>query len=138
MVLTVVQPGPPPQALQKISRREAGRSPHPLIAKVPSWFDEALGASRGTTGEAHALVEALAGEALSYADSVAKREGVSNYMGSVDRSDPAKIILEYSDRENADVIVLGRRGLGRLAELMLGSVSHKVTLRTERSCLTVK
>ena len=138
IVLSVVQPGPLPRALHEASRNQGSRSPHPLIAKVPSWFDEALEVSRRGTGDVHALVEALAGEALGHADAVAKKEGLSDYATFLEHGDPTAIILEYADRENADLIVLGRRGLGSFAELMLGSVSHKVTQLTQRSCLTVK
>jgi nucleotide-binding universal stress UspA family protein len=52
--------------------------------------------------------------------------------------DPAKQILSVANEENADIIVMGRRGLGDLAGLLLGSVSHKVSQLAECACLTVK
>jgi nucleotide-binding universal stress UspA family protein len=42
------------------------------------------------------------------------------------RGDPVEAILEIADSEGADMIVMGRRGLGRLAGLLLGSVSERV------------
>jgi nucleotide-binding universal stress UspA family protein len=35
-------------------------------------------------------------------------------------------ILETAERESADLIVLGSRGMSRVEELMIGSVSHKI------------
>jgi nucleotide-binding universal stress UspA family protein len=52
--------------------------------------------------------------------------------------DPAKEILSVANEENADIIVMGRRGLGDLAGLLFGSVSHKVSHLAECPCLTVK
>lgn len=40
--------------------------------------------------------------------------------------DPAQTIIEYAAREGFEVIVMGRRGVGVLKELFLGSVSSKV------------
>jgi hypothetical protein len=40
--------------------------------------------------------------------------------------DPAEVIIETAQRLRADTIVMGRRGRGRLAGPVLGSVSQKV------------
>ena len=52
--------------------------------------------------------------------------------------DPATAILRAADDAAADLIVLGRRGLGDLAGLLLGSVSNKVAHLCNCACLTVK
>jgi nucleotide-binding universal stress UspA family protein len=39
---------------------------------------------------------------------------------------PASTILEFSQREKYEVIIIGRRGMGHFRELVLGSVSSKV------------
>ena len=41
-------------------------------------------------------------------------------------ADPAEAIIEAARVGQADTIVIGRRGRGRLAGLLLGSVSQKV------------
>ncbi|MDG6904195.1 MAG: universal stress protein [Nitrososphaerota archaeon] len=41
--------------------------------------------------------------------------------------DPADMILSILKQESCDSIVLGKRGLGRLDRLLMGSVSDKVT-----------
>ena len=39
---------------------------------------------------------------------------------------PAELILSVAHEEQADLIIVGARGLGRVQELVLGSVSHRV------------
>ena len=56
----------------------------------------------------------------------------------VEEGDPVERILEAQKREQADLIVLGSRGLGNMKGLLLGSVSHKVAHLAECACLTVK
>jgi nucleotide-binding universal stress UspA family protein len=48
---------------------------------------------------------------------------------------PAEAILAAADKEKADLIVLGSRGLGPVKELLLGSVSHRVV--THAPCPTL-
>ena len=52
--------------------------------------------------------------------------------------DPARQILSCAEREKADLIVLGSRGLSDVGGIFLGSVSTKVTHAAECTCLTVK
>jgi nucleotide-binding universal stress UspA family protein len=51
---------------------------------------------------------------------------------------PAQVILDGAQTVSADLIVVGARGRGRLAETVLGSVSHRVLSHTSRSTLIVK
>ncbi|MBM7662911.1 nucleotide-binding universal stress UspA family protein [Bacillus mesophilus] len=39
---------------------------------------------------------------------------------------PALKIVRYAEEQNVDLIVMGSRGLGRIKEFFLGSVSHNV------------
>lgn len=50
---------------------------------------------------------------------------------------PASVIAQVADRVNADVIVVGRRGRGGVAELVLGSVSHELVLHSKRPILVI-
>lgn len=52
--------------------------------------------------------------------------------------DPAKEITRLAQIENADLIVLGNRGLNGLKKIMLGSVSQKVAQSSECPVLIVK
>lgn len=50
---------------------------------------------------------------------------------------PPSVILQVADREKADLIAIGRRGRGGVAELLLGSVSHEIVLHSKRPVLLV-
>jgi nucleotide-binding universal stress UspA family protein len=68
----------------------------------------------------------------------AREQAVASVRAVVREGDPATAILNVANEEQADLIVMGRRGLGDLAGLLLGSVSHKVAHLAECACLTVK
>jgi nucleotide-binding universal stress UspA family protein len=68
----------------------------------------------------------------------AQKKGIQTVCTVTRAGDPAKEILSVANEENADIIVMGRRGLGDLGGLLLGSVSHKVSNLAECACLTVK
>jgi nucleotide-binding universal stress UspA family protein len=78
------------------------------------------------------------GESLmSDARASAKKKSVQTVRTITRAGDPAKEILSVAGEEQADII-MGRRGLGDLAGLVLGSVSRKVAQRAKCACLTVK
>ena len=56
---------------------------------------------------------------------------------SVRVGEPAKEILAQADDCNADIIVMGMRGLGRPQKLLLGSTSHDVLERAAVPVLVV-
>jgi nucleotide-binding universal stress UspA family protein len=68
----------------------------------------------------------------------ARQQAVPSVRTVLREGDPATAILNVAKEERADIIVMGRRGLGDLAGLLLGSVSHKVAHLAECACLTVR
>lgn len=68
----------------------------------------------------------------------ARVRNIDKVTTRLEEGDPAKRIIEAAKAENADLIILGSRGLGTLQGLMLGSVSHKVTQLAPCTCITVK
>lgn len=71
-------------------------------------------------------LDAVSGRILVHAEERLRRAGVSDIQCHTGWGDPAESIVETAERLHADTIVMGRRGLGRLAGLLLGSVSQKV------------
>jgi nucleotide-binding universal stress UspA family protein len=65
-----------------------------------------------------------------------KTAGV-RYRAIIEDGRPASVILNVAEREKAELIVVGRRGHGEVAELLLGSVSHEVVLHSKRPVLLV-
>jgi nucleotide-binding universal stress UspA family protein len=75
--------------------------------------------------ELHEVVEKAAWSVVD--DSVNELTGADILArGVVREGQPARVILEIADLENASIIVLGTRGPSSTAELLLGSVSTEV------------
>lgn len=55
----------------------------------------------------------------------------------ISNDNPAPFILATAEKTGADLIVLGRRGLGAFGAMALGSVSLAVTHGAKTACLTV-
>jgi nucleotide-binding universal stress UspA family protein len=56
---------------------------------------------------------------------IAEKSGVK-IETVIGEGDAASTIVGYAEKENFDTIIIGRRGLGRFKEMMLGSISNKV------------
>jgi nucleotide-binding universal stress UspA family protein len=65
------------------------------------------------------------------------RESGVPYRAELLEGDPAQTLLEVADREAADMIVVGSRGRGGIAKLMLGSVSHALTNQSGRPIVVI-
>ena len=51
---------------------------------------------------------------------------------------PSDEVLHTADSTNSDLIVTGRRGIGGVASLLLGSTSQKIAHEAQCACLTVR
>jgi nucleotide-binding universal stress UspA family protein len=49
----------------------------------------------------------------------------------------ASLVVQVADTNDADLVVVGRRGRGGVAELLLGSVSHELVLHCKRPVLVI-
>ena len=67
----------------------------------------------------------------------AKSLGCTHYRCVISNGDPAEEILKELKAADADLVVMGRRGLGRVSSFLLGSVSQKVSHNAQCTCMTV-
>ncbi len=68
----------------------------------------------------------------------AASKGVEEVSAHIADGPPAETIIAAAEKENADMIVIGSRGLGSIAGLFMGSISHKVNHLSDRTCVMVK
>jgi nucleotide-binding universal stress UspA family protein len=59
------------------------------------------------------------------------------YRAVMEDGRAATVIADVAEREKADVVVVGRRGRGGVAELLLGSTSHELVLHSRQPVLVV-
>ena len=88
--------------------------------------------AEGNVGEA---LDMLSNQILRAAKTQAERIGVDNIRLETVWGDPAQSIIDAAARGATDALVVGRRGRGQLAGLLLGSVSQK--LASLAPCITV-
>jgi len=74
---------------------------------------------------------------LHQARHVANKRGVDTVETVIDLGDAGERISHHAKQSAADLIVMGSRGRGELAGLVLGSVSHKVFHTAPCPCVTV-
>lgn len=71
-------------------------------------------------------IGAMVRKMLESASVRARNAGVKQVASDSVAGDPTEVILESANSCDADLIVMGSRGFGRLKGLLLGSVSDKV------------
>lgn len=82
-------------------------------------------------------VEAIGNLILDDAETLANSRGAAKVRRAVMSGDPATCILDAARNNRARFIVMGKRGLGRLAGLLTGSVSQKVSQLADCACVIV-
>ncbi|MFD2114191.1 universal stress protein [Paenibacillus yanchengensis] len=62
----------------------------------------------------------------------------TSYHTHILHGDPAPTVVDFANKSNVDLVIVGSRGLNALQEMVLGSVSHKVVKRVNCPVLVVK
>ena len=84
------------------------------------------------------ILRQVAETILHEAEARARKDGATRVQTAIGSGDPASSIIGFTKRRNIDIIVVGTRGLGKVKELLLGSVSRKITNKAEANCLIVR
>ncbi|MGY1642602.1 universal stress protein [Geodermatophilus sp. SYSU D00703] len=101
--------------------RLTGQELHAVSAwEVPMPYDGPVIGDLDLSGDTAALLEKTVGNALGAADA-------ARVVRHVQQGHPAQVLMDVG--RDADLLVVGSRGHGRLPGLLLGSVSQHVTAR---------
>jgi nucleotide-binding universal stress UspA family protein len=91
----------------------------------------------GTDGDLSDTLKSAASKVLAQARKCALRAGVVGVKLHTGWGDPAETIIDTVRRHKTDILVVGRRGRGRLSALLLGSVSQKLASLTPCAVMVV-
>ncbi len=69
---------------------------------------------------------------------ICQDNGVTKITKRVEEGSPAKTILRIAGDVQADMIIMGNRGLSELQGMLVGSVSHKVSHLAKCTSVTVR
>ena len=84
------------------------------------------------------LVTDVAKNILDEAEKRARSKGLKEVKTTAKTGPVARTIVDVAKRREADVIIMGSRGLGTVEGILLGSVSHKVVSLADCNVMTVR
>jgi nucleotide-binding universal stress UspA family protein len=84
------------------------------------------------------ILAALSEKILQDAESVVREKGATRVRTVALDGEAADALVAHAEKIGADLVVVGRRGLGELGALLLGSVSHKLIQLAPCPVLTVR
>lgn len=133
-----------------------GRLPKELrrMAEIEHLIDPSQGGKplpAGTPGDTAAAVRDSSDQDISAAaatrigqwllersEQIVRKTGAKSVKRRLEFGDPAELIVDCAREAEANLIVMGSRGLSDLKGLLMGSVSHKVSHLSKCTCITVK
>ncbi|MES1933425.1 hypothetical protein T35B1_12487 [Salinisphaera shabanensis T35B1] len=98
----------------------------------------ALGGAAITLQPSPEELKAAGQSVISAARDMLEGAGCQNIETEIVSGDPAQQIVAAAERADADLIIMGRRGLSDFTGLVIGSTSHKVAHLAPCACLTTR
>ncbi|MES1938966.1 hypothetical protein T5B8_01915 [Salinisphaera sp. T5B8] len=98
----------------------------------------ALGGAAITIQPSPEELEAAGRSVVDAACRILEDAGCKKVKTEILGGDPAQQIVAAADRVDADLIIMGRRGLSDFTGLVIGSTSHKVGHLAPCACLTTR
>jgi len=94
----------------------------------------------GDSATAFELLEEIKEKGRKILDECKNQAGVNNIVITtlLEIGDPAQVIVNISNKNTYDLIIMGNRGLSTFKELLMGSVSLKVTNYAKCPIMIVK
>lgn len=83
-------------------------------------------------------VESVVGDTAEEGEKRARAQGALWVTAETRYGEAASVIVDHARRCDAQLIVMGRRGLSPLAQVAVGSVSGKVSQQSGHACLLVR
>ena len=117
-----------PQEVSLVHGVDLGIFQYPMVAEA--------GNVQGYDEFRHAMQEA--GRQLMERTSALVPTEVLSITTVCEFAKPASLVLDTATKQAADMIVVGAGGRGRMAELLLGSISHRIAMHAPCSTLIVK
>ena len=102
---------------------------------IPEGYRELAAADHIRVGD---VLNLVGNEILKRAHLRLRTAGTENVKIVSARGPAAQAILDYSENHSVDLIVMGCRGLSAFEQLILGSVSQKVSQLANCNCLVVR
>lgn len=141
-IVHILMHGRPPAEMTRLAEAEhlvehvAARG---IVAdpRVPASMGDFLSRAENEA-EAARVVAVIGDQIVARAKQRAAQAGAGSIRTRICAGDYADEILDVADAENAEMIVIGRRGLGRIREAVLGSVSQKVLHQARCTVVVVR
>ena len=108
----------------------------PGSAHVPSELHDVLRIAHLKATKAD-ILKRVGADLLQQGEMHARQRGARIVRTLIGEGDIAESIVSHAKDEGVDLIVMGRRGLGSVASILLGSVSQKVGHSCECALMTV-
>ncbi len=128
-----------PEEMRKMGEIEHIIEPMPrMLVNLENAPESMLSSMAQTSSDSEKAMFQYADFLVDQARENAEQHGAKDVEARSVLGDPADEVVAFARDRNADLIICGSRGFGKLKSLLLGSTSHKIAQLAECSCLTVK